>query len=98
MKNILPNCSQVSTNILSTASFVLDKGLAAMGLFFIHVYSYLHLVLNFASFSDLGLATMGLDLVSFTVLDLGLAAVGLDLVSFLSLYSKPINSAESLVK
>ena len=59
-----------------------------MGLFFIHVYSYLYLVLNFASFLDLGLAIMGLDLVSFTVLDLGLAAVGLDLVSFLSMYSK----------
>ena len=52
------------------------------------VYSYLYLVLNFASFSDLGLAIMGLDLVSFTVLDLGLAAVGFDLVSFLSMYSK----------
>ena len=76
--------------------YVLDKGLAAMGLFFIHVYSYLHLVLNFASFSDLGLATMGLDLVSFTVLDLGLAAVGLDLVSFLSLYSKTICPALKL--
>ena len=60
-----------------------------MGLyFFILAHSYLCLVLNFASFSDEELATMGLDLVSFTVLDLGLATVGLDLVSFLSMNSK----------
>jgi hypothetical protein len=53
-----------------------------MGLFFyprlfISIFGF-----DFASLGDLGLAIMGLDLVSFTVLDLGLAAVGLDLVSF----------------
>ena len=63
--------------------------LVAMGLFFLYIY----LILNFASFSEFGLATMGLDLVAFTVLYLGLAAVGLDLVS---LYSTTIYPALKL--
>jgi hypothetical protein len=36
--------------------FVLDYGLVVIGLFFIHVYSCLYLVLNVASFLDVGLA------------------------------------------
>ena len=61
-------------------------------LFFIHVYSYLYLVLNVAPFLDFGLAIMGLDKVCFTVLDFGWTAVGLDLVSFLSMYFKTNSS------
>jgi hypothetical protein len=79
-------CDMVTVKGLNVSFFGL--GVGRNGFFCIHFHSYLYSVLNFASFSEEELATMGLDLVSFTVLDFGLAAVVLDLVSFLYMYSK----------